>query len=124
MVVGIGIDSVSISEMECLLACGGAIEKRVFTEEEQAQASTRSDRGSYYAGRFAVKEAAAKALSGKVDEAPFDFQAIGTVDLEDGRPEVVMVPALRDLLASLGATEILVSLTNEGDIATAVALVQ
>lgn len=123
MAVGIGIDSVSISELERLVARSDARARRTFTPAERAQAETRHDAASYLAGRFAVKEAVAKALYPHVGTG-FDFRAVETVDQADGRPQVTIDDALRKTLASCRATEILVSITNEAGLATAVALVQ
>lgn len=60
MIVGLGTDIVEISRMEAALARNGALFRdRVFTAAEQREAGTRL---SYFAGRWAAKEAAAKAL--------------------------------------------------------------
>ena len=64
MVRGIGIDSVDIEEMRRLCAdAEGAFVIRAFTEAERAQAFARHDPATCLAGKFAVKEAAFKALA-------------------------------------------------------------
>jgi holo-[acyl-carrier protein] synthase len=65
MVVGLGIDVASIERMRVALArFGDRLWQRILTEHEQADLATRPDRALALAGRFAAKEAAAKALGG------------------------------------------------------------
>src|SRR5882757_1491269 len=68
MVVGLGIDVASVERMRVALTrFGDRLWQRVLTENEQADLATRPDRALALAGRFAAKEAAAKALGGQPD---------------------------------------------------------
>ena len=61
---GTGIDLVSISEIEELdKRTRGAFVERTFSDMEKAEADHSPDRYSFLAGRFAVKEAAFKAVA-------------------------------------------------------------
>jgi holo-[acyl-carrier protein] synthase len=62
-VLGIGIDATDIPRIEAALArYGDRFVQRVFTDDEIAYCSRRRNPAPHYAGRFAAKEAAMKAL--------------------------------------------------------------
>ena len=150
MVLGIGVDMVTISEIARLLPEGGlaaasgerapaapgaatadasprrhldAFVRRTFTTDELAQAALRHDQASYLAGRFAAKEAVFKALAPRTASG-FDLRVVETLDDAAGAPHVSTHGPLAGVLAEAGATEVLVSITNEGDCAVAFALAQ
>src|SRR5437660_1665673 len=62
MIVGHGIDLVELSTVERRLEAGEHWLEATFTEAEQAEADPPPNRVQYFAGRYAVKEAVAKAL--------------------------------------------------------------
>ena len=124
MVRGIGIDSVDIEEMARLVADErGAFARRTFTEAERAQALARPDAAACLAGKFAVKEAAFKALARHTAEG-FDFRGVETLEDENGCPHVTLDGPLAPVLAEAGVTGLVVSITNERGVATAVVLAQ
>jgi|SRR6516162_831023 holo-[acyl-carrier protein] synthase len=118
-IIGHGIDLQDIRRIEKLLAnphndwLDG-----VFSEDEQAEADSPPNAVKYYAGRYAAKEAVAKALgTGFTDE-------ITWLDVEirrksTGAPEVAVIGTAAELARSLGITGWLVSLSHSGDYAAA-----
>lgn len=147
MVIGIGVDMVCLSEFRGLCENFGhvpahatrnhgeelasetigktnAFVARAFSDAERAQALERGDSVEYLAGRFAVKEATFKALSRQMHENPFDLRAIESLDDEDGAPYVVASERIAPMLTEAGASEVLVSISNEGDYVVAFALAQ
>ncbi len=63
MIIGVGADLCEIERIaEAIDHRGASFLDRVFTEAEQRMASGRRDPTLFYAGRFAAKEACAKAL--------------------------------------------------------------
>ena len=101
MVRGIGIDSVDIEEMARLVADGQtAFARRAFTEAERAQALARHTAEG------------------------FDFRRVETLEDENGCPHVTLDGPLAPVLAEAGVTELLVSITNERGVATALVLAQ
>jgi holo-[acyl-carrier protein] synthase len=63
MIIGIGTDIVEIARIKKVIErYGNAFIHRVFTPAEIALAKERQNRAEFYAGRWAAKEAAAKAL--------------------------------------------------------------
>lgn len=124
MVRGIGIDSVDIEEMARLVGDErGAFARRTFTEAERAQACARHDAAACLAGKFAVKEATFKALAHHTAEG-FDFRCVETLEDENGCPHVTLDGPLAPILAEAGVGELLVSITNERGVATAIVLAQ
>src|SRR5947207_14292651 len=68
MIVGLGIDVASVAlQKSALSRFGDRLWQRILTENERAELSGRPDRAEALAGRFAAKEAAAKALGGQPD---------------------------------------------------------
>ena len=63
MVVGIGTDILKIQRIRDGLVGGESFLKKSFTEQERAQARTRSDPALFYATRFAGKEAVFNSLT-------------------------------------------------------------
>lgn len=74
-------------------------------------------------GRFAVKEAVFKALAHPSGEY-LEFYEIETLSYDDGAPYVTKTPAVERALEKAGASELLVSITNEGNYAVAIVLAQ
>ncbi len=117
---GAGIDLVSISEIEELDKCtSGAFVERTFSDMEKAEAEQSSDRYSFLAGRFAVKEAVFKAVAHLTPEKTFDFRIVETKRNADGSPEIAVNDSLALVLRSAGVTKLLVSITNQGGLALA-----
>lgn len=118
-IIGHGIDLQDMRRVEKLLAnphndwLDG-----VFSEDEQTEADAPPNAIKYYAGRYAAKEAVAKALgTGFTDE-------ITWLDVEirrktTGAPEVAVNGSAAELAGSLGITGWLVSLSHSGDYAVA-----
>lgn len=124
MVKGIGIDAVDIEEMRRLCSdMDGAFVRHTFTEAECAQTASRHDTAQVLAGKFAVKEAAFKALARLTTEG-FDLRIVETLEDGDGAPRITLTGPLAPVLAEAGVTELLVSITNERDLATAIVLAQ
>ena len=123
MVRGIGIDTVDVAELARLCVDVPCFLERTFTEAERAEACGRRDEAARLAGKFAVKEAAYKALA-HLTSGGFDLRIVETLEDEGGCPHVTLSGGLAPVLAEAGATELLVSITNELGVATAVVLAQ
>ncbi len=90
MIIGIGTDLVDIKRIEkSLLRNGERFEKRCFTAYEQKQASSKNPdkKASFYAKRFAAKEALVKAIgTGFIEDVFLKDIEVKTDDL--GRPSL------------------------------------
>jgi holo-[acyl-carrier protein] synthase len=115
MIVGIGIDVVDVVRFGETLERTPALRERVFTDSERDLPL-----GSL-AGRFAAKEALAKALG-----APY---GLSWLDAEirndpDGKPLLSMAGGVAELADKLGATSAHLSISHDGDIASAVVVLE
>ena len=128
MVLGVGIDMASIADFETCTsdpASSRAFEERTFTARELAEADQRGcGRAEYLAGRFAVKEAAFKAVGRLAPADIVDLRIVETMSASDGRPVVSLDEQIAPALAAAGVTELLASITNEGPFAMAVVVAQ
>ncbi|MGO8995116.1 MAG: holo-ACP synthase [Polyangiaceae bacterium] len=116
----VGIDLVRVSRVEESLArFGDRFMRRVFTEGEIAYAtSTPSLAAERFAARMAAKEATVKALR-------MAHQGVGWRQIEvrrdpSGACELELHGTAREIAAAAEADDLCVSLSHEGDYATAV----
>ncbi|MCR4831659.1 MAG: holo-ACP synthase [Pseudobutyrivibrio sp.] len=121
-VLGVGIDLVSISEIRDLdERTKGAFVQKTYTARELEDAGVASNFYEFLAGRFAVKEAVYKAFCGNFPDVNFDFRKVETIKLQNGAPKVQPDVELLKIMADIGASNIFVSISNQGDFATAIA---
>ena len=122
-IIGIGTDICAISRME------KAIEKahfceRMFFEGERAYLEKKENaRAQSAAAMFAAKEAAAKAL-GTGFAKGVSITDIEVTHDELGAPGLRHSGGAKERLAALGGREALLSLSHEGDMALAFAMIQ
>ena len=120
MILGIGIDMVRISEMRGLLEnlSDSAID-RIFTERERAECQQKTLPEESYAACFAVKEAVFKAVAHLLPEKCFDMRKAETAHREDGSPYIKTNPYMLAVMKKAGVHRLHLSITTEGDFATA-----
>ncbi|MEP7049788.1 MAG: holo-ACP synthase [Pseudomonadota bacterium] len=122
MVVGLGIDVASVVRIRATLERhGDRFWQRILTEHEQADLANRPDRALALAGRFAAKEAAAKALGGQPDVWWHDIEV--RADARGGPQMTLRGPATAHA-ARLGVRRILVSITHDAGVAAAVVVLE
>lgn len=120
MIRGIGIDTVTISEMARMMEnMSDGVLVRMFTDEELAVARLSSDSAEYLATRFAAKEAVFKAVAHLLEEKHFDLRMVETLNHDDGSPYVNTDGPMRAILEQAGVNHLLISITTEGNLATA-----
>jgi holo-[acyl-carrier protein] synthase len=121
MIIGIGIDVCSIERMRrALERHGERFFARICSEAERADLAGR-DPAASLAGRFAVKEAFAKALDG----AP----GVGWHEAEvrrgpTGRPRLELTGKAKALAMKSGASRWHISITHDAGIAAAVVVLE
>jgi holo-[acyl-carrier protein] synthase len=87
-ILGIGTDIIEVARLEKAIArYGDKFLQRIFTHKEQAYCKKYKDAGRHFAGRFAAKEAAVKALGTGIN------RHVGWLDIEilndvQGRPHL------------------------------------
>lgn len=131
MIKGVGIDAVTISEMEQLCSDhpkGNPLEDPfvtyTFTAAERALLQGYPRVFEALAGMYAVKEAVFKAVAHLTPEKSFEFRIVEVLHRADGYPYVNITDELHPILQAAGVSDVQVSITNEGDTATAIAIVQ
>jgi len=122
MIIGIGIDAVSVGRMSGMMGrFGERFTRRVFTDEEREYCGKRRDAAAAFAARFAAKEAVMKAL-GSGWGSGVRFQEIEVQRGERGEPFINLYGGAKKKAESLGMGTIFISLTHEGDMALAQAI--
>jgi holo-[acyl-carrier protein] synthase len=122
MIVGLGIDVASVERMaRALDRFGDRIWQRVLTPRERRELARRADRAAALAGRFAAKEAFAKALG-----APRDvwWQSVEVRSGPLGAPNLVLSGKARDHADRLGVGRTWLSISHDAGIAAAVVVLE
>jgi holo-[acyl-carrier protein] synthase len=117
-ILGIGIDATDIPRIEAALArYGERFVQRVFTDDEIAYCSRRRNPAPHYAGRFAAKEAAMKAL-GTGHSAGVLWRDVEVVR-RGGPPQLRFHGAAARRFAAMNAVQSLVTITHSETLAIA-----
>lgn len=120
MIRGIGIDMTSISEITAIQKrlSEGAF-ARMFTSKELAASCDALNPTEHLATRFAAKEAVFKAVAHLLNEKHFDLRLVETLNYDDGSPYINVNDRLRGILNRVGVSNLFISITTEGNFATA-----
>ena len=120
--LAVGVDLCGIGRMERAIANPRFLE-RVFTEAERGRIGERKGRAAAEraAASFAAQEAAAKALGTGFSGGVMPGQ-IGVVYGTEGRPALRLSGAAEEKMRALGGQSILISLSHDGDLAAAFAV--
>jgi holo-[acyl-carrier protein] synthase len=115
MILGTGVDTVSLSRFESKLTETPRLKDRLFldieTVNDGAEASTQT-----LAGRFAAKEAVIKALGG---EPGIEWHGIEVGKESSGKPVIWLHGETAKLALRAGVRKLHVSISHDGDVAIA-----
>ena len=118
-VIGIGLDATEIHRIAAAIdRFGDRFIQRVFTAGEIAYCTRRRDPAIHFAGRFAAKEAAMKAL-GTGHTADVLWQGVEVVRANDGPPELRFHGGALVRLGAIGAGRTLLTITHSETLALA-----
>src|ERR1700675_5221131 len=121
MIIGLGVDITEIDRIEAVIERRGRpFLERVFAPSEIAYCETHRHRAERFAGRFAAKEAAMKAL-GTGWAGGVAWGDIEVVRERGGKPTLKLSGAAFAIATGLGLKNIALSITHTGN--TALALV-
>lgn len=122
MRLSLGIDIVEIERIEKILLKRKRFLQRVFSPEELEGIDRRKNFARHIAGRFAGKEAVAKAMGTGING--FSFKEIVILKDRNGKPRVELRGKAKEVAISRGISEIAISLsfTRENAVASAVAI--
>jgi len=119
MIVGLGVDITEINRIEAAIARrGAAFLKRIYTPSEIAYCETHRNSAERFAGRFAAKEAAMKAL-GTGWRRGVRWVDIEVIRERSGRPTLKLFGASREIANDLGVIRIALTITHSGNTALA-----
>jgi holo-[acyl-carrier protein] synthase len=124
MIIGIGIDTVSISRMEKLIrARGEHFLVKIFSDNEIGEGMKRRKNAPYFAARFAAREAFVKALGTGFGRG-VSFRDITVQKGNGGRPELLFSARTEPLLKARGIERCHMSITHDGDCAQAIVILE
>jgi holo-[acyl-carrier protein] synthase len=115
VIVGIGIDVVDVDRFEMTLGRTPGLRERLFTPSEAVLPA-----GSL-AGRFAAKEALAKAFGAPAGLHWLDAEVVKDAD---GRPSFVTRGTVAALAQRLGVTDIHLTISHDAGIASAMVVAE
>jgi holo-[acyl-carrier protein] synthase len=112
--VGIGVDVVDLERFQAALQRTPALADRLFTPEEQVSARGHRLAAQSLAGRFAVKEAVAKALG-----APHGLSFHDCQVSSGGQPQVTLSGPMAQAAQQQGVARWHASISHDGPVAVA-----
>ena len=119
MILGIGVDLCEVDRIEAAIARhGDRFLTRIYTPAERAYCESKLNRMERFAGRFAAKEAAMKALGTgwRRGVAWRDFEVTRAAS---GQPVIVLHGVAREIAEKLKVKRALVSITHVKSMAMA-----
>ncbi len=114
---GVGVDAVDIERFRASLARTPTMRDRLFTADELAYVTPKSDPVPSLAARFAAREAVMKALG--VGLGAFGFHDVWVHRAESGQPELVVTGPAAALADAAGITAWHLSITHTASVAIA-----
>jgi len=115
MIVGLGIDVAEVKRIQAAIESQGErFLRRVYTLDEVAYCEQFKTKYERYAGRFAVKEAAMKAL-GTGWSHGVRWVDVEVVRVKGGRPTLSLKGEAKKIADALGVKNIAVSITHTAE---------
>jgi len=123
VLVGLGADLIEVERVRGVLERQGPrFLERVFTEEEREYCSRMAHPHKHYAARFAAKEAVSKCFTTGIG-AELGWRSVSIYHGARNQPLVRLDDKGQALLAQIGATHVLVTLSHTESHAMAVAAI-
>ncbi|MGH9340656.1 MAG: holo-ACP synthase [Acidobacteriota bacterium] len=123
MVIGIGVDIVEVRRMCKAMEGNEALQNRVFTPEEIRYCCERKNKFQHFAGRFAAKEAALKAL-GTGWQQGIRWKDVEVKAGELGKPELTLHGRALETFQNSGANRVLLTITHAEQYALAMVIME
>lgn len=121
-IIGIGTDIIEIDRIKKAGKNNPGFLDRILTEEEKTYCFAKGSRYQSVAGRFAAKEAIAKALG--TGFAACSFLDIEILNNKQGKPEVKLINNALNVYQKIGGKEIELSITHCKNMALAFVIIQ
>jgi len=114
MIVGTGIDIAEVDRIKAAMGrFGRRFLERIFTAEEIRYCESKANKAERYAGRFAAKEAAMKAI-GTGWSRGVTWQDVEVRRFPGGRPTIAFHGKAVEFFQKLGAVRVHLSITHTG----------
>lgn len=124
MILGIGTDIVAVSRIRKMLnEHSESFLSRVFTDIERKEGAKKANRAEYFAGRWAVKEAASKALGCGLGRS-CSWKDISTTNDGDGRPHIFLSGNAGEHADKAGVFKLHASISHEKEYANATVIME
>lgn len=123
MIIGIGIDIVEIPRLRTALQGTHSMEQKVFTPEEIRFCTSRKHKYQHFAGRFAAKEAALKALGTGWSQG-IRWKDVEITNGELGKPLLRFHGKAKKIFEGLSAQQAWLSITHSPAQAVAVVVLE
>lgn len=120
MIVAVGLDIADIARFERAMSHTPRLAPRLFVESELLRDDGQQRALRSLAGRFAAKEAVFKALGGRTNR----WHDVIIDRAERGRPNLRLIGEALELATEAGADRWHVSITHDGGLAAAVAVLE
>ncbi|CAL1329456.1 holo-ACP synthase [Candidatus Providencia siddallii] len=123
-IIGLGIDLVKVSRIESIIQkFKNEFAKRILTKNEFIQYQQQNNKAKFLAKRFAVKEAASKALGTGIQNI-ITFNQFEIINNKIGKPLLKLNGKALKLANNLNATNFYVSITDERSYALAIVIIE
>lgn len=124
MILGIGTDVIEVRRIrEAIEKYGDRILKRLFTPTEIEYCSARKNAALHFAGRFAAKESAFKAM-GRGWGGDISWKDVETINEKSGAPRLNFYGKALEVLSEKKMTASYVSISHIEEIATAIVVLE
>ena len=124
MIIGLGTDIVEIKRIkEMLNKHSELFINKIFTEDEKLEARQRGDNCTYFAGRWAAKEATAKALGTGFGK-NCSWKDISIANNIQGKPIINLNNSAAETFKKLQGTKIFLSISHECEYACATVILE
>jgi len=122
MIVGIGIDLISVSKIAESIK-SDAFRRKVFTHAEVKSCESVASSAECYAGKFAAKEAFMKAIGEGIHQEVW-FTQIEVLNSETGAHYIQVSGEAERALSTLGAEQIHINISHTEGMAVAVVVLE
>lgn len=124
MILGIGTDLAEVNRIRrSIEQYGNRFLHRIYTDQEQAYASSKANSAERFAARFAAKEAGMKAI-GTGWRRGVTWKDFEVINEPSGRPTLRLSGVALEIAEALGTRRISVSLTHTAQTAFAVVILE
>lgn len=124
MIIGSGIDIIEIRRIgDSIQRFGKSFLDRIFTAREQEEGVVRGGAETYYAGRWAAKEALSKALGCGIGK-DCSWLDIEILNSESGAPYARLAGAALIKFTGINGSKLHISISHERSNAVAMAIIE